>query len=96
MDDLPDGMGKAFIINGQKIALFKLSSGKIHAIENRCPHKGGELSQGIVSGDFVYCPLHDWNVCTRDGMVQSPDTGCVKTFKTEVNSEDIFIFLDEN
>jgi len=75
------------------IALFHLSDGSILAVENKCPHKGGLLSEGIVCGSKVHCPLHDWKIDLRSGKVQEPDDGCVTTFKTEVDEQsgDIYI-----
>ncbi|WP_018923122.1 nitrite reductase small subunit NirD [Salsuginibacillus kocurii] len=66
------------------IAVFKTNKDEVHAIENSCPHRGGPLSQGIVSGDHVFCPLHDWKINVTDGQVQAPDEGCVKTFDTAI------------
>lgn len=90
---LPEKVGKAVLVDNYEIAIFKLASGKVKAIENRCPHKGGVLAEGIVSGEHVFCPMHDWKICLDSGNVQAPDTGCVKTYKTEVIDNDVYIFL---
>lgn len=79
-------------VNGLEIALFRLSDGEVLAIENRCPHKGGLLSEGMVCGPVVHCPLHDWRIDLRSGEALDPDKGCVTTFETEVTEEGI-IFL---
>lgn len=71
-------------IDGMEIALFRLSDGSFKAIENRCPHKGGKLSEGIVCDHYVFCPLHDWKIDLHDGMVQFPDEGCVERYDVEV------------
>ena len=63
-------------------------------MENRCPHKGGVLSEGMVSGEFVFCPMHDWKICLEDGKVQDPDTGCVKTYQTQIVGEEVFLLID--
>lgn len=68
-----------------EIALFRLSSGEVLAVENRCPHKGGLLSEGMVCGSKVHCPLHDWRIELHTGEVQSPDTGHVTTYEVEVD-----------
>src|SRR5690606_3924036 len=77
------------------IALFHLSDGSVLAVENKCPHKGGLLSEGMVCGGKVHCPLHDWKIDLRSGKVQDPDEGCVTTFKTEVDEQsgDIYIHM---
>ncbi|WP_245947415.1 nitrite reductase small subunit NirD [Bacillus taeanensis] len=93
LDSLPKKLGKTVKIGEHDIALFRLSNDEVRAIENRCPHKGGVLAQGIVSGENVFCPLHDWKICTKDGKVQAPDVGCVKTYKVEVEDNKVFISL---
>jgi nitrite reductase (NADH) small subunit len=66
------------------IAVFRTSAGEILAIEDRCPHKGGPLSQGIVHGDMVTCPLHNWVISLKTGEAQGADVGCVKTLAVKV------------
>lgn len=66
------------------IAVFRTAAGTILAIEDRCPHKGGPLSQGIVHGDMVTCPLHNWVICLNTGEAQGADVGCVKTVAVKV------------
>lgn len=86
--------GYAIKIDETEIALFKLSNGKVYAIENRSPHpKGGVLSEGLVSGDYVYCPVYDWKISLMDGKVQAPDVGQVRTFEVEIKEDIIFIIL---
>ncbi|CAM4222862.1 nitrite reductase small subunit NirD [Paenibacillus alkaliterrae] len=84
-------------IGDLEIALFKLSNGEIKAIENKCPHKGGKLSEGIVCDHHVFCPLHDWKINLNDGQVQDPDEGCVVSFRVEADPEsgDLFIHLED-
>ncbi|UOF92543.1 nitrite reductase small subunit NirD [Fodinisporobacter ferrooxydans] len=94
LEQLPVHTGRVIQVFGHEIALFRLGNGKIRAVENRCPHKGGPLAEGIVSGDYVFCPLHDWKICLADGNVQSPDTGCVKTFQTEIEENRIYIMIE--
>lgn len=66
------------------IAVFRTASGEILAIDDRCPHRGGPLSQGIVHGDTVTCPLHNWVLSLRTGEAQGADQGCVRTFPVKV------------
>jgi nitrite reductase (NADH) small subunit len=49
--------------------------------------------EGIVSGDHVFCPMHDWKISVVDGKVQKPDNGCVKTSKVEIENDDVYIVL---
>lgn len=86
--------GYSIIIDKTEIALFKLSNGKVYAIENRSPHpKGGVLSEGLVSGEYVYCPVYDWKISLVDGKVQAPDEGHVRTFKVELENDIIFVAI---
>ncbi|RED65755.1 nitrite reductase small subunit NirD [Cohnella lupini] len=75
------------------IALFKLSDEEVLAVENKCPHKGGALSEGMVCGKVVHCPLHDWKIDLYSGKAQEPDDGCVTTFAVEVDPVNGSIFI---
>ncbi|WP_186580550.1 nitrite reductase small subunit NirD [Aquibacillus kalidii] len=92
-EDLPEGFGKTVVIEDQEVAVFKLDSGEIRAIENKCPHRGGVLAEGFVSGEHVFCPMHDWKISVKDGKVQEPDEGCVQTFETEIENELVYLLL---
>ncbi|WP_408009305.1 nitrite reductase small subunit NirD [Pseudalkalibacillus sp. A8] len=94
LSELPKNLGKTVKIGPYDIALFHLADGKIRAIENRCPHRGGVLAEGMISGEYVFCPMHDWKINVSDGNVQAPDTGCVKTFEVEVDQDEVFIVLN--
>ncbi|MCC2684964.1 MAG: nitrite reductase small subunit [Paenibacillaceae bacterium] len=83
LSDISEKRSRVVRIDGVEIALFKLSTGEIRAIENSCPHKKGKLSEGIVCDHHVFCPLHDWKVNLDDGLAQAPDEGCVKTYEVE-------------
>jgi len=84
--------GYSIKIDDTEIALYKLSNGEVYAIENRSPHpKGGVLSEGLVSGEYVYCPVYDWKISLKNGKVQAPDEGQVRTFKVELEEDIVFI-----
>jgi nitrite reductase (NADH) small subunit len=84
--------GYTIKIDDTEITLFKLTNGEVYAIENRSPHpKGGVLSEGLVSGEYVYCPVYDWKISLKDGKVQAPDEGQVRTFKVELEEDIVFI-----
>lgn len=76
-----------------EIGIFRLTDGRVMAVENKCPHKGGPLSEGIVSGDSVICPLHSWRIGLTDGQAHAPDVGCVKRFEVKVEGEDVYLDL---
>lgn len=67
------------------IAVFRTLDDAVFALRDRCPHKGGPLSQGIVSGRQVACPLHDWKIALDTGHAQAPDTGCAARFAVQVS-----------
>lgn len=75
-----------------EIGVFRTEDDHIFAINNRCPHKGGPLSQGIVYGDKVACPLHSWKISLVDGKAEEPDVGETACFKTKV--EDGIVYLE--
>ncbi|MGH9678947.1 MAG: Rieske 2Fe-2S domain-containing protein, partial [Candidatus Acidiferrales bacterium] len=79
-EDIPVREGRSLRFGERDIAIFNLG-GRFLAISNRCPHKDGPLSEGIVSGDTVVCPLHSWKVGLETGEVARPANtlACVET-----------------
>ncbi len=77
---------------GAEVAVFRTADDRVFALLDRCPHKGGPLSQGIVFGERVACPLHNWTLGLADGCAQAPDEGRTPTFAVKV--EDGQVFLD--
>jgi nitrite reductase (NADH) small subunit len=73
------------VVGGEEIAVFRTADGKVFALANRCPHKGGPLSQGIVHGHSVACPLHNWQIALATGEAQGPDSGCTPTIPVKVS-----------
>lgn len=92
IDDIP-ALGARVLERegGDNIALFRTASGNVFALRDRCPHKGGPLSQGIVAGETVTCPLHSWNLGLDTGQARAPDVGCVTTYPVRV--EDGVVWL---
>jgi len=70
--------------NGKTIAVFRTATDQVFALHDHCPHKGGPLSQGIVFGESVACPLHNWCIDLKSGSAAAPDEGCVERFTVEV------------
>jgi nitrite reductase (NADH) small subunit len=68
------------------VAVFRTAENEAHALEDRCPHKGGPLSQGIVHGTSVTCPLHNWVISLETGEAQGADTGTVMTVPLRIES----------
>ena len=73
------------------IAIFRNAEDEVFALRDKCPHKGGPLSQGIVHGRHVTCPLHGWNVALADGEAVAPDKGCAQRFEVKVEGGDVFL-----
>jgi len=76
------------------IAVFRTSDDRVFAVHDRCPHKGGPLSQGIVFGDRVACPLHNWTIDLATGEALAPDTGCARRFAARVENGRVLVALD--
>lgn len=93
LDDIPPrGARRVARERGAPVAVFRTGEDRVHALLDRCPHRGGPLSQGIVFGDAVACPLHQWTIGLKDGRAQGADTGCTPRF--QVRLEDGRIYLD--
>src|SRR5690606_4640449 len=75
------------------IALFRPATDRVFALTDRCPHKGGPLSQGIVSGDSVTCPLHGWNIALDSGQACAPDVGCARRYPVRVVDGEVWLSL---
>lgn len=91
-DDVPPREGRAVSIAGHEIAIFNLG-GRFLATDNRCPHRGGPLCDGIVTGAAVVCPLHTWKVNLETGAVERPAdrAECIRTYPTRVEDGVIVI-----
>jgi len=76
---------------GPQIALFRTADDRVFALLDRCPHKGGPLSQGIVFGDRVACPLHNWTIALATGQACEPDHGCTARFAVSVIDGEVFL-----
>ena len=76
------------------IAVFRNADDQVFALLDRCPHRGGPLSQGIVFGRSVSCPLHGWTIDLENGCANAPDEGCTRRF--EVRIEDGSVLLNDN
>ncbi len=74
-----------------RIAVFRTSQDEVFAIDDQCPHKGGPLSQGIVHGAQVTCPLHNWVFSLESGEAQGADEGAVRTYALRRDGETILI-----
>lgn len=76
---------------GLDVALFRTQDDAVFALLDRCPHKGGVLSQGIVFGASVACPGHNWTIRLTDGHAQAPDEGCTTSFQVRVQEGAVYL-----
>ena len=92
IDDIPVlGSRRVERSQGAAVALFRTGTDAVFALLDRCPHKGGPLSQGIVFGERVACPLHNWSIGLCDGVAAAPDEGCPPRFAVQVLSGQVHL-----
>ena len=93
-ESIPLREGRAVDVGGRRIAIFNLGD-RFLAVDNHCPHKGGPLAEGIVSGTTVVCPLHAWKVDVETGIVKNTASPvpCIETFRTKVEAGVILMEL---
>lgn len=94
LTDIPLRGARCVKIPDGKIAVFRTAENRIFAIDDQCPHKGGPLSQGIVHGAAVTCPLHNWVISLETGKALGADEGSVRTIPVKVEGERLFIALE--
>lgn len=75
------------------IAVFRTAEDDVFALADRCPHKGGPLSQGIVYGRRVACPLHNWSIALETGQAIAPDEGCAARYALRIEDGRIYLSL---
>ncbi|MGK9452270.1 nitrite reductase small subunit NirD [Acidithiobacillus caldus] len=96
VSDVPSGGGRYAETPVGQIAVLCNEDGELFAVHNHCPHRGGPLSEGFVSGKTVFCPLHNWQIDLESGKALPPDQGCVKTFLLKTENDEIWLGLPES
>lgn len=94
VDDVPPLGARVIERPGNDVAVFRGDGDRFFALDDRCPHKGGPLSQGIVFGDRVACPLHGWTITLGDGCAVAPDQGCARRHPVRVEDGRVYIAFD--
>jgi len=93
IEDIP-ALGARVVETPQgNIGIFRTADDEIFALRDECPHKKGPLSQGIVHGKRVTCPLHNWNIELDSGEAVAPDEGCAASFPVMVEGGKVFLSL---
>ncbi len=93
LDDIPRQGARVVRRADGDIAVFRTLEDEVFALRDKCPHKGGPLSQGMVHGHKVTCPLHDWKISLDTGMAVAPDEGCAARFPVRLEDGRIFLML---
>jgi len=96
LDDIPKLGARVVETRDGNIAVFRTGNDDLYAIRDECPHKQGPLSQGIVSGNRVACPLHDWKINLESGNAIAPDEGCVATYPVKLDGDKILLSTTAN
>lgn len=94
-DDVPRLGSRVVTTDHGPVAVFRNGAGELFALLDRCPHQGGPLSQGIVHGRLVTCPLHAWHIQLDSGEAKAPDVGCVPRFDLRVENGRVLLALPE-
>lgn len=93
LDDIPRQGARVVKTAQGDIAVFRTLADEVFALRDQCPHKGGPLSQGIVSGKRVACPLHDWKISLDTGEAVAPDVGCAARYPVRVTAGRVSLSL---
>jgi nitrite reductase (NADH) small subunit len=94
LSDIPRRGARCVDTPAGRIAVFRTAEDRVFAIEDHCPHKGGPLSQGIVHGSAVTCPLHNWVISLETGKAMGADEGCVRTILIKRDGDALLIALN--
>lgn len=94
IDDIPRRGARCVATPNGRIAVFRTADDRVFAIDDCCPHKGGPLSQGIVHGAAVTCPLHNWTISLESGEAEGADEGSVRTIPVRIEDGRLFIAPD--
>lgn len=93
LEDIPRQGARVIKTATGEIAVFRTVDDEVFALRDKCPHKGGPLSQGIVHGKRVACPLHDWKINLDTGLAVAPDEGCAARYPVRVEEGRVSLSL---
>ena len=91
LDEIPKLGARVIRTDTVDVAVFRTSDDQVFAVRDACPHKGGPLSQGIVHGTSVTCPLHNWKIDLASGEARAPDRGCSRSFPVKLEDGRVFL-----
>jgi nitrite reductase (NADH) small subunit len=93
LEEIPKLGSRVIKTDSVNIAVFRTSDDKVFAMKDECPHKKGPLSQGIVHGSSVTCPLHNWKIDLASGEALGPDQGCTNIYPVKVENGMVYLSL---
>ena len=91
INEIPKMGSRKILIDELEIAILKNSKNEVFALENRCPHKNGALSEGIIHGSNVTCPLHNWVIDLKTGIPKGEDANCVRKYETKIEDNTVYL-----
>jgi nitrite reductase (NADH) small subunit len=91
LESIPPRGARVLRVDDRDIAVFRTGDGRVFALRDKCPHRGGPLSQGIVHGACVTCPLHDWVIDLASGAARGPDEGATAVYDVRVEHGRVLI-----
>ncbi len=94
IEDIPPRGARTLEYAGERIALFRTAGDEVFALRDRCPHRGGPLSQGIVCGRQVTCPLHEWRIALDSGTACAPDEGATPGYRVRVRDGVVWLAVE--
>ena len=93
LNDIPRLGARVVRTASGNIAVFRTEDDEVFALDDRCPHKGGPLSQGIVHNKRVTCPLHNFVIELKSGTAVAPDEGCTRAHRTRVENDIVWLCI---
>lgn len=93
LEEIPRLGSRVVEKDGEEIAIFRTADDALFALHNSCPHKNGPLSEGMVHGNKVACPLHNWNIDLESGEALAPDKGCVRRHEVKLDAGKVMLAI---
>ncbi len=95
LEDIPRQGARVVRTETGDVAVFRTAGDEIFALRDQCPHKKGPLSQGIIHGKRVTCPLHNWVIELENGQAVAPDEGCTGVYPVKIEAGKVLLGLKQ-
>jgi nitrite reductase (NADH) small subunit len=96
LDEIAVGLGRAFEVGGHALAVFRGRDGRVYAVDDKCPHKGGPLADGMLIGEQVVCPLHAFRYHGTSGECDQPGACVIGAFPAEVRDGTVYVTVPQS